>query len=346
MRLLRVAALTSIFCSVFFIANAQSPLGIGTAEPAISSSGILSPLFTWINTHQQQFYRAMTAALREMRNDPWAITSLISLSFLYGAFHAAGPGHGKAVISSYMLANETQLKRGVVISFISALMQGAVAILMVGTAFFALRGTSISMTDATRLMEITSFALVAAFGAWLLFSKLRAIFFPTKTAKSKTLTTAESTNNTGMGTGLRFKGQAVFEPHESTGLGNVCTSCGNSHAPDPSRLNGKTLSLKDAWSAIVAVGMRPCSGAIIVLSFALLNGVYLGGILSVLAMSIGTAITVAILASMASGAKGMVIRYAKPGSNKATTIAQTIEIMGALFILVIGLLLLGAALRL
>ena len=34
------------------------------------------------------------------------------LSFLYGIFHAAGPGHGKVVISSYVLANEAQVRRG------------------------------------------------------------------------------------------------------------------------------------------------------------------------------------------------------------------------------------------
>ena len=78
----------------------------------------------------------------------------------------------------------------------------------------------------------------------------------------------------------------------SHGPGEVCDTCGHAHAPDPSMLKGDRFALREAWSAIIAVGLRPCSGALIVLSFALLNGLYLGGVLSVFAMSIGTAITV------------------------------------------------------
>src|SRR5690606_33282559 len=121
----------------------QSPLGIGSAEPAISVSGPLAPLFSWINSQQQSFYRALTGALKAMREDSFALWSLIGLSFAYGVFHAAGPGHGKAVISSYMIANETQLKRGILISFLSALLQGAMAIAVVAATYLLLRGTSI-----------------------------------------------------------------------------------------------------------------------------------------------------------------------------------------------------------
>src|SRR5690606_8883138 len=86
-------------------------------------------------------------------------------------FHAAGPGHGKAVISSYMLANEVALRRGILLSFVSAALQGVSAIVLMGAVFLVLRGSSVSMTDATRFLEIASYALVTAFGAWLLWKK-------------------------------------------------------------------------------------------------------------------------------------------------------------------------------
>lgn len=93
---------------------------------------------------------------------------------------------------------------------------------------------------------------------------------------------------------------------------------------------------------MLAVGLRPCSGALIVLTFALLNGLYLGGILSVFAMSIGTAITVSALACLAVGAKDVAIRYS--GSGSAVRVTNGIEIFGALCVFVIGALLLTAAL--
>lgn len=325
------------------LAQAQSPLGIGSAEPSFSVSGPFGSFFAWINTYQQAFYRSLTAALRAMRQDPWALSSLIGLSFAYGVFHAAGPGHGKAVISSYMIANEVQLRRGVLISFISALMQGLAAMLLVGAAWLVLRGTSITMTRATAAMEIASFAMIALFGAWLLVRKLRALLFTSPQQALFSSPPSATSHPQAPATGLRFQAEEIRTGHDFSG--DVCASCGHTHAPDPSRLEGKHFDLAEAWSAIIAVGMRPCSGAILVLSFSLLNGLYLGGALSVLAMSLGTAITVSALAILAVTAKDLAIRYAGPGSSTAVRIGAGIEIAGALFVLLMGLALLGASLQ-
>jgi nickel/cobalt exporter len=336
MRQKDIVALCVIWLLSASLTYAQSPLGIGTAEPAISVSGPLAPLFSWINSHQQSFYKALTSALRAMRQDPWALWSLIGLSFAYGVFHAAGPGHGKAVISSYMIANETQLRRGILISLLSALMQGLMAIVLVAATYLILRGTSISMTKATHWLEIASFSLVALFGAWLLIRKLLAM------RKKPQVTPCAPA--TGMGSGLRFKGTKLPD-HQQVDLGgNFCADCGKNHAVDPRLLGKKQFSLLDAWSAVLSVGLRPCSGAIIVLSFSLLNGLYLGGFLSVLAMSLGTAITVSILAILAVSAKDTALRFFGGTDRRTRILTNAIEIAAALFVLVIGLLLLGASL--
>ncbi len=93
-------------------------------------------------------------------------------SFLYGVFHAAGPGHGKVVIGSYMLANERQLKRGISLSFAAALMQSLVAVVFVGIAAAILGLSSIAMSDAVSWIEKASYALVALLGLWLIARKL------------------------------------------------------------------------------------------------------------------------------------------------------------------------------
>lgn len=306
-------------------AFAQSSLGIGTNEVAIdpSNAGWFAELFTWINVQQKAFYRAMTVALKGMRDDGNAAWLLVGLSFAYGIFHAAGPGHGKAVISSYMLANETTLKRGIFLSFVSAALQALSAVVIVGAAFLVLRGTAWSMDDATRLFEIASFALITAFGAWLLWSK---IFRSGKLTQPDVCPPARP--------GLKYRGKTVTSPQ-------VCQTCGNSHAPDP-RLLGGNFNLKTAWSAVLAVGLRPCTGALIVLTFAVLNGLYLGGVLSVLAMALGTAITVSALAILAVAAKDLALRYSKPSA--ADTVMRVIEITGAALVFLFGLLLLGASL--
>lgn len=107
-------------------------------------------------------------------------------------------------------------------------------------------------------------------------------------------------------------------------------------------LEGK-LGAKEAWSAILAVGLRPCSGAIIVLIFAFLNGLFVAGVLSTIAMSIGTGITVATLALIAVGAKNVAIKITG-AQNSLSTIHRVIEISGAALVFILGLLLFSAAL--
>ncbi|MCJ8055562.1 nickel/cobalt transporter [Shinella curvata] len=329
-RTLALLTLTAAVVITAGLAHAASPLGIGSAEPGFNTSGTFGSLFGWINAQQQGFYRLMTGALKDMRETPWAASTLVGLSFAYGVFHAAGPGHGKAVISSYMLANEVELKRGVLLSFLSSILQGIVAILLVGAAYLFLRGTTVSMTDATRALETGSYALIALFGAWLLFKKLR----PAERRASALGAQAVEVH------GTRDHHGHVHHHH----AGEVCSTCGHAHAPDPALLKGDRFALREAWSAIVAVGLRPCSGALIVLSFALLNGLYFGGVLAVLAMSIGTAITVSTLATLAVTAKGAALRFAGNGSA-AARVGTAIEIGGALMVMVLGLLLLGASLQ-
>jgi nickel/cobalt transporter (NicO) family protein len=310
-----------------FAAHAASSLGIGNNEVTVTPSGPFAGLFHWINTEQREFYRAMTSALKSMRDDGSAAWLLIGLSFAYGIFHAAGPGHGKAVISSYMIANEVALRRGIFLSFISAFLQAVSALMVVGGAFLVLRGTSVSMNDAAWFMEVASFALITAFGAWLLWQKAFRPMFAGAAQPA-----------------LAPAGHAHHHDHahHHHAEGEACETCGHSHAPDPKLLENE-FDWRTAWSAIIAVGMRPCSGALIVLTFALLNGLYLGGTLSVLAMALGTAITVSALATLAVTAKNTAMKFARSDAA-SQRVHRTIEITGAALVFVLGLALLGASL--
>jgi nickel/cobalt transporter (NicO) family protein len=314
-----------IFTALPFAAHAGSSLGIGNNEVALVPTGMFGHLFFFINTQQRTFYRAMTGALKSMRDDGSKAWLLVGLSFAYGIFHAAGPGHGKAVISSYMIANEVALRRGILLSFVSSFLQALTALMVVGGTFLVLRGTSISMDDATWVMEVASYAMITAFGAWLLWKKAFRPFFVTAPALSPAHVGHE------------------HQAHHHHGADEVCEDCGHSHAPDPAMLADQ-FDWRTAWSAIAAVGMRPCSGALIILTFALLNGLYIGGVLSVLAMALGTAITVSSLASLAVTAKNTAVRLASSDSA-AQRIHRFAEISGAVLVFVLGLTLLGAALR-
>ncbi|KQT66193.1 MULTISPECIES: nickel/cobalt transporter [unclassified Aureimonas] len=338
-------------------ALAKSSLGIGTAEVVVQPSGPFAGLFIEINAIQRSFFTELRQALVALKGGPHGLIVLVGLSFAYGVFHAAGPGHGKAVISSYVLANEVQLRRGILLSFVSALLQALTALLAVGLGWFVLRGTSVKLTDATNWLEIASYALIAVFGGWLLAKKLARLvsrrssrlslgFAPSGLAFAAAGTaggTAEDADRPARGA------SSLMRPASGGMAASVCEGdeedcdCGQAHMPDPRRLSSERLSIGTATSAVVAVGLRPCSGAIVVLTFALLNGLYLGGVLSVLAMALGTAITVSAIAAVAVFAKGFAMRLGRAGGTPRG-VMETVEILGAALVLLFGLALLGGAL--
>ena len=339
------ALLAIVFVATHFLghAHAQSSLGIGTNEATLPSTGLFAGILNWVNVQQQQFYRALTGALKSMREGGGGLWLLIGLSFAYGILHAAGPGHGKAVISSYMLANEVALRRGVMLSFASAFLQAASAIVLMGVVYLALRGTSVSMTDATHFLEIASYALITAFGLWLLWRKA----WP-RVAALAGRGPARSLSAASVPAGAarvhqdhHLHGDHHHDHHH--GPADVCETCGHSHAPDPAMLAGKDFDWRSAWAAVAAVGVRPCTGALIVLSFSFLNGLIFGGIVSVLAMALGTAITVSVLATIAVTAKNWAVALAGDG-RMGNRVHATIEIAGAGFVFVLGATLLTASL--
>ena len=118
------------------------------AAAAERAAAPASGMFGWIFAKQAEFYRALSGAIRAAKADGSAAWTLFGISFLYGVFHAAGPGHGKAVISSYLVANEETWKRGVVLSFASALLQALVAVVIVGIAAALLNATAQTMKRA------------------------------------------------------------------------------------------------------------------------------------------------------------------------------------------------------
>ncbi len=315
-------------------AIAQSSLGLGRSEQAIRPEGMFAGILFWIQQQQQSFYKAMTGALKAMKTDPGNLWVLIGLSFLYGIFHAAGPGHGKAVISSYMLANEIAAKRGIMLSFVSVLLQGVSAITVIGLILLALRGSGIKTNDLAGFLEISSYFLVMMLGLYLLWSKIFRPHHHHGHSHHDHSHDHDHSSHDHSGHGHTGHGHS-HDDHKCD------DGCGHLHAPDPKQLEGR-FGFGEAWSAILAVGLRPCSGAIIVLTFAFLNGLYAGGILSTFAMSIGTGITVATLALMAVSAKNLAIRIA--GMQDAVGIIhRVIEIAGAAMIFLIGLMLFTAA---
>jgi nickel/cobalt exporter len=353
-----------LFCGALDHALAAgSPFGAPRSQAPVPAGGVLG----WIFAKQAEFYRQFSGLIRAARADGSAAWSLLSLSFLYGMFHAAGPGHGKAVISSYLVANEETWKRGVVLSFASALLQAAVAVAIVGIAAALLNATAATMRSAVNVIEIVSYSLIVLIGVRLLWVKGRAFVAEAQmlhrpVALSAAATPPELRDCGHHGHGNPWphgadghehaQGHDHHDDHHHAHHGEACAhhdhhACGydhasawaHAHAPEPAELAGPG-GWKRGLSAVVAVGARPCSGAVIVLVFALAQGLFLTGVAATFVMALGTAVTVALIASLAVGAKGFAKRLTQRRSGYGMLAMRGIEAGAAVVIIAFGALLL------
>ncbi len=330
-----------------------SPFGVGTPKsaPTSSSGGIVG----WIMVKQAEYYKSLSGAIRAAKTDGSALWVLFGLSFAYGIFHAAGPGHGKAVISSYVVANRETWWRGVVLSFASAMVQAAVAVAIVGIAAVLLNATAATMKTTVYWIEIISYSLIIAIGLRLLWAKGRAAIATwNEIRKPKTVGAAA--------TPAHLRDQHDHHDHAHHDHGHAHDHHGqdrhgqdhhdhdhcdhdhgsawsHAHAPEPSELAGPG-GWKRGLSAIVAVGLRPCSGAILVLVFTLAQGLFWAGVVATFVMGLGTAIMVAMIAVISVIATKWADRVASTRGGYGMLFMRGIEVAAALLITAFGTLLL------
>ena len=269
----------------------------------------------WAREKQQAFYGKLSATLRAMKgNSPLAATwTLMLLSFGYGVFHAAGPGHGKAVISAWLLATENELKRGILISFMSAIIQALTAIVIVSVLFLVVASVGSTARNVAGVLESASYALIALLGGYLVWTALRLL----KPAKVLVPAPALAGITTRQSVALHDFGS--FEPKRNEAVaadhvhGPDC-GCGHAHVPAAKDLRGD-FSLAKAVSLSFAVGIRPCTGAILVLIFANGLGLYWAGVFSAFAMAVGTFLTVSIIAALAVYSKKLAMLMMRGNSR-------------------------------
>ncbi len=358
---------------MFAQAPARSPFDIGVREG--SGPPPATGFSAWVLSEQIRFERMLSGAVRAIKADASALWTLLGISFAYGVFHAAGPGHGKAVVASYMLANERSLRRGVIISLMAAILQGVVAVLIVGILAAVLNATSARMRDAAHAVEIASYAGIALLGAWLIWRKGRGLLAvlgfgapghghdhapvhdhaahqheaPAHIAQLHH-DHAHHDHHGHAHNHAQDHGHHHGHDHAPVVAKAAAPAphvhdehCGHFHAPSPDMLTDKNFSWKTATLTVFAAGARPCSGAILVLVFALAQGIFFVGVAATFAMSMGTAITTGALAAMAVLAKGLAVRFLGEGSDRGVVAVRALELVAAILVFMLGAsLLMGA----
>jgi nickel/cobalt exporter len=352
-------AAIAVGCTIGIASAQGAPFGAPHSAGAMSASGLMG----WIFAEQAAFYRSLSGYIRAAKEDGSAMWGLFGVSFLYGVFHAVGPGHGKAVISSYLVANDETWRRGVVLSFASAGIQSVVAIVIVAIAAVLLGATARAIGLTVHLVEIVSYGLVILIGLRLLFVKGRAFLLalreltwtraPALAFASAPVAKGPSAAKSATTLGLSEASSGAFAMRGGQFMVDGCTAQGfhchddhhasawaHAHGPQPAELAGSG-GWRRGLAAVIAVGLRPCSGAIIVLIFALAQDLFWTGVGATLIMGLGTAVTVAAIATAAVSARQIASGVAMSRAGLGLLAMRAIEVGAAALIVAFGILLLA-----
>ncbi|HHY3008335.1 nickel/cobalt transporter [Enterobacter ludwigii] len=259
---------------------------------------------------QREVNQQMSGLLKAVAENPTkAGGSLLAFSFLYGVLHALGPGHGKIVIATWLATHPSRLKSSIGLTLASSLLQGGVAIALVVVVLSLLRLPARQLHISSFWLEKGSYALVGVLGlllCWRALKKLRALLHKPQ-----------------------FR---AFTPHHGH---TANCGCGHQHLPTQAQLqNG------DDWRArlmvVLSMGMRPCSGAIMVLLFSKVMGVFGWGMLSALAMAAGTSLTISSLALLVHSFRQLAVKLS---GNKTPVLWRqvgwtTLALAGGMILLV------------
>ena len=262
-------------------------LGVGLLLAAILilliAQGSFQSLSFQLVSWQRDFHRALTMAITELSGTPSPATwmALLGISFGYGVFHAAGPGHGKAVLTTYLLTQGGAVRRALALSFAASLLQGVVAISLVVVLVHGLGWVTRQAMGSVVWVEQASFLMVALLGAWLCLRAIRQLRRPATHAHRRSSS--------------RVSADHTPDPHHGH---EHC--CGGHHHVDPRQ----AADWRTALATVVAIGIRPCSGGVLLLGAATLLGQFPVGVAAVLVMSLGTALTVSGLALASVVARG------------------------------------------
>ncbi|MGG5839266.1 nickel/cobalt transporter, partial [Huaxiibacter chinensis] len=246
---------------LFLVLSIAGAVWLWQAWPQVMMKSIL-----W----QREVNQQMSSLLKAVAADPAkAGGSLLIFSFLYGVLHALGPGHGKIVITTWLATHPSKLKSSIGLTLASSLLQGMVAIVLVVVVLTLLKLPARQLHLSSFWLEKGSYALVGVLGlllSWRALKKLRML--------------------------MRKPTFKTFTPHH---VHNAQCGCGHQHLPTQAQLQSG-----EDWRArlmiILSMGMRPCSGAIMVLLFSKVIGVFSWGVISALAMAAGTSLTITSLA--------------------------------------------------
>lgn len=315
------------------LANAQtSPFGRGApsapAAPAAPDArsaaakpadpALIERWYATLRRWQSELTRSLAVEVRAYKEQGSfaPVLGLLFISFLYGVAHAAGPGHGKVATAAYFGANHAAAAHGITMSALIGVIQALSAIVFVGAFALLFKLGQTQTVRSVLYVETASFALIAAVGLWIAWGGV-------------------------VGRGCSHS-RGLVHAHDGHGRGHGHAHRAHSH--DRAQHAPAQAGLASMLPVALASGIRPCTGAILVLLFALSQGIFEIGVLATLVMSVGTFLVVALIGLIAIYARRAARRAGRSSERMANAAQRGVSLAGGLIVFGFGALFLHNAL--
>ncbi len=231
---------------------------------------------------QKQLHLQLTRLLQQVEHHPQqAGGPLLWFSLVYGILHAVGPGHGKIIITTYLATHRSRLKTSLLLALTASLLQGLVAILLVTMMLVVWQWSSRSLHQGEFWLAKGSYLLLALLGCMICWRALKLLWRVIVRWRRRQAPPS-----------LVVHSAAPMPLHH---VHHDQCGCSHRHLPEDSELNA-AHDWRTRLGVVLSMGIRPCSGAIMVLLFSKVIGVYWWGVMAALVMAAGTAMTLLALA--------------------------------------------------
>jgi ABC-type nickel/cobalt efflux system permease component RcnA len=259
----------------------------------IYQSGVWNNLVVFIAKSQLQFHKLLNEQVILISRQPDVFGfGLIGISFMYGVFHALGPGHGKAIIVSYLASNPLSKRKSCLLAITAAIFQALTAILLVSILSLILKYKFIEVEANANQITLVGYSLLLCLGVYIAVKTLKQLYKSNISASS-------------------------------------CSSCCGSGKHVKANNNSQFFLIA------LGIGLRPCSGALIILVSSALLGIYNYGILGTFAMSLGTALCTCLIALASLYARDLLNHFLTVYTKKQNKVAYGlyIQLFGSVLIM-------------
>lgn len=276
---------------------------------ALVFSDSVADLARFSAEYQRRIQQTLSGSLRDIKSGSgsWALWTLATVCFGYGVVHTLGPGHGKAVVVAYFLDSTRPRAwiEGVFAGAWIAFTHTLAALLLAGA--LKLLGTVglLGALREVRNVEMASYLLILAIGIWRLWAGI---------------------------TGRLHEHPHGGDDHHHDHHHHHDHDHGQHHHHPDTRQ--RTLA---GWLLLTAAGVAPCAGALVVILLSIALDIVWAGVVGVIAIALGMAITLSAIGLASMVAHRLIIADGRSREiGRFTAIAASLIVIATAGTLLLG----------